>query len=925
MAKTKDQAWTEATAELLSKLDIAVEYELLGLKLSASRARPTGWLPCHAMGRDDNSPSAEINVGEGPARGRYRDFGGGDGQTLSLWEFAARFGGPSFGNDWRTARRHFATKAGVDLPKGKEDDVPADAFEFYPLTPGALLTWCAKKPGITAKAVLDCGGIGARWPRTAPAELQQHLIAFPAFGSGLLDLPPCGYHSVAASGGKIRVFKGKGVEPDALKTMQKGPPGLLGVGSLRRLAEAKVVWIVEGITDLLAITSAIGDTPGHVAITSGGASYRPQAEWMQHFAGKTVIVCFDCDRPGQTGAAIWASALVVVPGCKVRKLTLPYEIAEDHGKDLRDYLTDGHAYADLWSLAEVAPILDPDDKASLVKPHQGILEALGIVVSGQINGTDHVEIFSQKTNKKTLIRDVHRWQIPHMILALGPEVVDEYISDSLEPQPTKYKPSDVRNAIAAEASDKPLSSEQALGVGIWPVGHKLVLVGARSADCWNGSKELEQVHLPAVDGQRLDFGSDEWYDRVKLGQYLAYAADPAWCKRVMHEASALFDRWDNWKTAVAPDLLAGLVCASWIQTCWELRPMVSILGPTNTGKSMLIEGTLHKLWGKLSLSYDNVSESAIRQRVGSTAKILSIDEFDSGKMDRQGVLDLLRSSTRGRKAARGSNAGGQKGLEFSLKHIVWLSSIELGLNKEADRNRFIVLELKRLPEGRPAQLTIPTPAELADLGMKLLAATIRHWEAMVNLATNLKRRTYVTSGRLVEAYAAPVAAWATLCGLTDDERDGMMNACLADRIGSSDVKQSDEERLLRELYESTVLLPRGVKVTVSDLLKRSTITDGGGDPVVRADVLRSVGLKHVAPDSDEGGWLFVNQTVAQRELLKAGYFQGLDINQILMRIPGAERCQQRMGNHVSRGVQVPMATIESMIGGCEDEEPAETF
>jgi len=102
-----------AETEIIARLDVAAEYEALGVRL-AGRPRASGMVSCYAYGRDDRSPSAWINV----QSGYYGDSGGetdGEG-SISLWQFAVnvkRF------PDWRTARQHYADKAGVTLPNGQ--------------------------------------------------------------------------------------------------------------------------------------------------------------------------------------------------------------------------------------------------------------------------------------------------------------------------------------------------------------------------------------------------------------------------------------------------------------------------------------------------------------------------------------------------------------------------------------------------------------------------------------------------------------------------------------------------------------------------------------------------------------------------------------------------------------------------------------
>jgi len=65
--------------ELLEKIDVLAEYEAIGLRV-AKGARPNveGWLSCHALGWEDNNPSAFINIGPNlKVKGIYKDFSNG--------------------------------------------------------------------------------------------------------------------------------------------------------------------------------------------------------------------------------------------------------------------------------------------------------------------------------------------------------------------------------------------------------------------------------------------------------------------------------------------------------------------------------------------------------------------------------------------------------------------------------------------------------------------------------------------------------------------------------------------------------------------------------------------------------------------------------------------------------------------------------
>jgi hypothetical protein len=104
--------WDQFESDILAKLGVVAEYQERGVRFVGSPL-DNGWYRCHATGRPDRNPSANVYVGPGKFRGWYKDFGGG--VSLSLFRFAAKFWAFA---DWREARRHFAEQAGVPFPRG---------------------------------------------------------------------------------------------------------------------------------------------------------------------------------------------------------------------------------------------------------------------------------------------------------------------------------------------------------------------------------------------------------------------------------------------------------------------------------------------------------------------------------------------------------------------------------------------------------------------------------------------------------------------------------------------------------------------------------------------------------------------------------------------------------------------------------------
>jgi len=103
--------WRAFEQDILARLNLRAEYEAMGVSVVGYRPSEAGWLSCRAAGREDRNPSAAINV----KSGRYRDFGG-EGKSCSLWEFTSQFA-PQRGATWLEARRFYADRAGVRLPR----------------------------------------------------------------------------------------------------------------------------------------------------------------------------------------------------------------------------------------------------------------------------------------------------------------------------------------------------------------------------------------------------------------------------------------------------------------------------------------------------------------------------------------------------------------------------------------------------------------------------------------------------------------------------------------------------------------------------------------------------------------------------------------------------------------------------------------
>lgn len=205
--------------------------------------------------------------------------------------------------------------------------------------------FAASKPPITAESVKAAGGIVATWPISNAHG--QTVIAIPAT---LRDGDDPSAWVLRRVDGKE--FPGVGnLGARKTHTLRGSTKAWIVPGGFERLRQAKNVLRVEGEADALAVFPLLPDDWAVVTNTCGAKSV---PENIGIFAGKTVYSLGDADEPGQIGAAKLADKIQGVADL-VKVPELPYEVEPDHGKDLRDWLNEGHTFADLQALCEAAP------------------------------------------------------------------------------------------------------------------------------------------------------------------------------------------------------------------------------------------------------------------------------------------------------------------------------------------------------------------------------------------------------------------------------------------------------------------------------------------------------------------------------------------------------------------------------------------
>jgi hypothetical protein len=570
------------------------------------------------------------------------------------------------------------------------------------------------------------------------------------------------------------------------------------------------------------------------------------------------------------------------------------------------------------------------EQSKLISEYE-ICKMLGIDVLGETEDLG-IKLHGKYHGKTIQLDNLDRLSYQKLLQICGPVVKEKIlqtVGDGASVPEGMALFSQVKDAIAILAGYRLLKEGDENGLGCWQgvsaSGEEVpevVVVSAREAASWTETDGFVKINQPRHGGLILNLqNAERWYDFDVMKDYLD-SYTPEFGKRTLAETTELFTQW-NWKSNEAgPNIIAGLILATWVQTLWSWRPLVAITGPSNSGKSTLFE-VMADLFGKLALVSSKSTEAGIRQAVGNHASIILCDEFESDA-HRQRVLDLFRTSSKGSKTLRGTTDQG--GAAYGLRHIAWVAAIEVGLNREPDRNRFIQLDLTR-PKNH-GSLVLPRYFEMQDLGARLLATAIRNIDQAKKLADRIKSTKHSgVHGRVVESYSVPISMLACVQGQGEEMANGLMEAVFK-HIDVTNDSNADEHEIVQAILASAVDLGRWGRPSVSQILSdmKGYENYDGTNGLERSGIGIVYGRR--GPRGEHAGgneeYLFFAHDLVKRFLLRSTPWEQQSIEQYLKRLPGAQPGRRRIGGANKHGVMVPMDYIKAeFLGSVKDENPPE--
>lgn len=286
---------------------------------------------------------------------------------------------------------------------------------------------------------------------------------------------------------------------------------------------------------------------------------------------------------------------------------------------------------------------------------------------------------------------------------------------------------------------------------------------------------------------------------------------------------SVFETWGWDHPSLAPSLLLGWVGCAAICGAIQWRPHLWITGTKGCGKTTL-DKLISGILGGLALPVQgSTTEAGLRQELNGNARPVLFDEFEADNSNAGAIIDAARSAASDNAAPviKGTPEGRPN--IYKLKFSAMFSGIIANLQKEADRSRFVILEMHTLPrdEEQRKHLIDNLNRFDADFGSGLLwrmldALDNRHFD---NSLSTFKTAIRLAGGdeRKADVYAHLLATSHVLTSddiITDEEAKSQ--AALIAQLDEGE--PSDEDVCLSHLLGYRITVEYGYQRTIGEWL-----------------------------------------------------------------------------------------------------------
>ena len=246
-----------------------------------------------------------------------------------------------------------------------------------------------------------------------------------------------------------------------------------------------------------------------------------------------------------------------------------------------------------------------------------------------------------------------------------------------------------------------------------------------------------------------------------------------------------------------------------------------------------------------------------------------------------------------------------------IQHMVFVSSIEKGIQRAAENSRFLIVETKKDKTRRPV---LPSIKEAREIREEMVAYALWAGFRAVEMVESVKavdgiERRFLES--LSVSYSMLAAAY--------EEEDGLESLVKSylEEYRTRDESQTpeDEERLLQDILIAQMRITQEIVEEFGTRSKMVSTVRTVGQLVFDSDlceehhlVLQAHGIRVMDGELSPG--IFVHPETVSNQLLRGTIWHGLNIRDLLIRVEKAESKRLRIAGSSLRGVIVPWGAID---------------
>lgn len=397
------------------------------------------------------------------------------------------------------------------------------------------------------------------------------------------------------------------------------------------------------------------------------------------------------------------------------------------------------------------------------------------------------------------------------------------------------------------------------GRGAWVDNHRAVFhFGSR---LWVDGKEMELTRIKSKYVYEMG-------EEINPPSRKALSDEEG---RQLVEISQMF-RWTKPANAA---LLAGFVALAPLCGALPWRPHVWVTGGAGCGKSTVMDKYIHPLMNGMNVfAQGNSSEAGLRQTLKADALPVLFDESEQNNEKDvarvQNILSLIRqaSSESAAKTLKGSATG--DAVQYIIRSMFCLSSIQVGMKQQADVERLTVLALK--PKEGNADATgewdrlkerlyrikrdEDLPARLFKRSLDLLSVTLQNIDVFINAAA-----AKFGSLREGDQYGTLLAGCWSLTSkelVTAEQATALIDSYEWDELREN-TKISESNLALSAILSAELRTPVGIGASIYEIIGRAAgrLVEGVG--LTQSEAKSVLGRAGIRVEGDEV-WFSNNST-----------------------------------------------------------------